>query len=125
MLKDDFYTILDSKRIDDSLSIAIRLNPDHDIFKGHFPEIPIVPGVVMMQITKEVLEADLKCELLLFEAKQIKFLDFINPKELLDLNIEINIKKIEAVYKIQALIKSLKANHFKISAQYKPIETNA
>lgn len=122
MLKDDFYTILDSKRIDDSLLIAIRLNPKHAIFKGHFPEIPIVPGVVMMQITKEVLEANLNCDLLLLEAKQIKFLDFINPTEFLDLNIEIKIKQIEAIYKIQALIISEKANHFKISAQYKPID---
>lgn len=121
MLKDDFYTISSIERIEDRKLGTVHLNSAHPIFDGHFPDIPIVPGVVLMQMVKEIIESELGFQLCLVEAKNVKFLDFINPQEKIDLDFEIVIKSTESdLIKVQATISSQKANHFKLSANYKP-----
>ena len=123
MLKNDFYTISKFNRLENKRTGIFKLNPSHPIFEGHFPEIPIVPGVVLMQMIKEVLEEDFASSLIMIEAKNVKFLDFINPKEVSELNFEIIVKSEEPEsLKIQAIISSKKASHFKLSANYKLIK---
>jgi len=57
MLVKDFYTI-DGKQLQDDGSVvyAVSLNPAHDVYKGHFPEKPITPGVCNIQMIKECAE---------------------------------------------------------------------
>ncbi|WPU98772.1 hypothetical protein SNE26_22415 [Mucilaginibacter sp. cycad4] len=93
MLKDTFFTF-SPPEIDGSLfKTTITLNPAHDIFKGHFPGQPIVPGVCMMQMVKEVLENQLGKNLQLVKADNIKFLSFMDPGQhrQVELDIKINI----------------------------------
>ena len=80
MLKDGFYKVL-SKGItgETSFMSTILIDKDHDIFKGHFPEIPIVPGVCMMAVIKELLTEHLEKPLILQSASILKFLSLINP----------------------------------------------
>ena len=53
MLLKDFYKILSVESIGGSQHIAtVLINENHVIFKGHFPDNPIMPGVCMMQIIK-------------------------------------------------------------------------
>lgn len=74
-----------------SYNIRIRLNPDHEIFKGHFPGNPVTPGVCMMQIVKDLTEQISSKKLFLTSASNVKFMAIINPEQqpLLDLNLEI------------------------------------
>ena len=50
MLMNDFYTISDLQTEEFSISCKATFNKDHDIFNGHFPGQPVVPGVCMMQM---------------------------------------------------------------------------
>lgn len=82
MLLNDLYTVVQS---DQSMNCAhitalIRLNPSHDVFKGHFPGNPILPGVCMIQIMKEILMDQLSGNLLFENLDSIKFLSVINPE---------------------------------------------
>ena len=81
MLLSDFYTILKSDSQNSSVSVEIELNGDHRIFTGHFPNMPVVPGVCQIQMTKEILAKELNKNLRLSSASNIKFLAVINPKE--------------------------------------------
>lgn len=81
MLKDTFFSFTTPETDGSLLKTTITLNPAHDIFKGHFPGNPVVPGVCMMQIIKEVLENHLDKKLQLVKADNIKFLSFINPNQ--------------------------------------------
>jgi 3-hydroxyacyl-[acyl-carrier-protein] dehydratase len=63
----------------ESLTASIILNPDHPVFKGHFPGNPILPGVCTLQIAKELLEKLTGMELMLLKANSIKYLGFVNP----------------------------------------------
>lgn len=61
------------------LVTKIKLNKDHDIYNGHFPNKPITPGVIIIQIIKEILEEHIACELVLSEIINIKYILPINP----------------------------------------------
>jgi 3-hydroxyacyl-[acyl-carrier-protein] dehydratase len=75
----DLYHI-DKFQINDNVILAqLSLNPGHEIFSGHFPGQPILPGVCMIQIAKELLQKRLEANLSLEKADQIKFLTVIDP----------------------------------------------
>lgn len=53
MLLKDFYKIISLENtVDSKYKAVISINEQHDVFKGHFPGNPIMPGVCMMQIIK-------------------------------------------------------------------------
>jgi 3-hydroxyacyl-[acyl-carrier-protein] dehydratase len=81
MFLNDLYTIKQILQVgsNNKLSILIQLNPSHEIFKGHFPGNPILPGVCIVQILKEILMYQLEKKLILSNANSIKYLSFINP----------------------------------------------
>lgn len=64
----------------DTAQVRIKLNQDHEIFKGHFPENPIVPGVCLIEMIKEILSEILKVDLILKKASNIKFKNLVNPQ---------------------------------------------
>jgi 3-hydroxyacyl-[acyl-carrier-protein] dehydratase len=79
MLQGDFYIIKSVVTQEAAIKATIEFNAAHDIFKGHFPETPVVPGVCMMQLVKENLENTLGKKLNLAKADHMKFLTVISP----------------------------------------------
>jgi len=95
MLNNTFFSFTTPETDGDLLKTTISLNPAHDIFKGHFPGNPIVPGVCMMQMVKEILENQLGKKLRLVKADSIKFLSFINPNEHPQVGLEIKMSTVD------------------------------
>ncbi len=94
MLQNDFYKITGLKISADktTANAVIKLNPEHSIFKGHFPEIPVVPGVCTIQMIKEILCEVVKKNIMLVHGNIIKLHNPINPDNNLFLSIDITIK---------------------------------
>lgn len=84
-LIDNFFT-LQSQGKDQSgnLVCRVRLNPEHFIFKAHFPGNPIVPGVCQIQVAAEILSRELAIRVHLSEIRNIKFLSLMTPSEQLE-----------------------------------------
>lgn len=90
MLLNSFYKILHSeKQVSGLVKSHIRINTTDPIFEGHFPSVPVVPGVCMLQMIKEHLEIELRTNLQLSKAAGLKFLAVINPLENPELIIQI------------------------------------
>ena len=51
----------------------VRLNPEHIIYKAHFPEQPITPGVIIVRMAVELLSESLGRRVRLVAAPNIKF----------------------------------------------------
>lgn len=81
MLLNDFYTITKKEHLQGLVKATIRINKKHKIFEGHFPGHPVVPGVCMLQIVREVMEDNTGKALRISGADMIKFLTIINPEE--------------------------------------------
>ena len=107
MLLNDFFKIIEtdySKDNPGSFKVTIELNDRHKIFKGHFPGNPVVPGVCMIQIVKEILSKLLNKNLYLSEGSNIKFISVIKPEINEIFNIEYNIKLENDIFRVSAVI---------------------
>ena len=81
MLQGNFFTVADIQMETGSIKAVLDINPAHEIFKGHFPGTPVVPGVCMMQMVKEIIENMVGGELRILRVDHMKFLTVINPEE--------------------------------------------
>lgn len=81
MLLNNFFTFTDLQADGNMVKTNITLNASHPIFQGHFPGQPVLPGVCMMQVVKEVLEAHINKKTKLLKAAELKFLAFVRPDE--------------------------------------------
>jgi 3-hydroxyacyl-[acyl-carrier-protein] dehydratase len=88
MLAGNFYTIQDCLKDENTLTFSIELKRDHPIYKGHFPGNPVTPGVIQMEIVKELLSQHMKKEMKLRAMANCKFLAILNP----DLNSQVEVK---------------------------------
>lgn len=55
--------------------------PTDFIYKGHFPEKAIVPGVVQLREIKHICEKELDCSLIYKSITECKYLGFIFPSD--------------------------------------------
>ena len=101
----NYYTILNKDIKGQQAIYLIELNAAHEIFKGHFPDFPLLPGVVQIELLKDLLERSIGETLELKEAKNIKYLGMIDPKEQQQLKVNIAWTT-EAGIKIKAQILS-------------------
>jgi 3-hydroxyacyl-[acyl-carrier-protein] dehydratase len=90
MLENSFYTVKENESGENSFRITVELNPSHEIYKAHFPENPITPGVCLLQMSLELLNTCFERDLRLIEAKNIKYLKIINPLENPKIDFNIN-----------------------------------
>lgn len=92
MLLKDFYKVVSLDKTDGQKYMAVILiNEKHEVFKGHFPGNPIMPGVCMMQIIKELTEEVTKTQLVMQSLSNVKFMALINPEVTPELHIELDI----------------------------------
>jgi len=96
MLLKDFYTVKTiDKKDDHNYVVLLFINENHDVFKGHFPGNPIMPGVCMMQIIKELTEQLTNTTLVMQSLSNVKFMALINPFVTPELRLELNITTTE------------------------------
>ncbi len=112
----DFYTVTDFKNVDTSIQARIKVNAEHKIFLGHFPNQPVVPGVCMMQIVKELVENETKIKLLLAQADTMKFLAVWIPSINEQIEASIAYEKKETGIMINGSLFSGDTTFFKIKA---------
>ncbi|MCX6204776.1 MAG: 3-hydroxyacyl-ACP dehydratase [Bacteroidetes bacterium] len=95
MLKEIFFSIQNIEITASEINAILKINANHLIFEGHFPEQPIVPGVCMMQMVKEVLEIAIEKKTILLNSSEMKFLAVINPFIINDINANLKISFID------------------------------
>lgn len=83
ILKDSLYKITSSNP--EEKAFKLELIPDCLIYRAHFPEMPITPGVCIIQIASELLNELLQADFELTSVSNAKFLAVINPLETAEL----------------------------------------
>lgn len=102
MLSGSFYTTNQIEQSPGAVTASIVFNDAHPIFKGHFPSIPVVPGVCMMQIVKEILEQTISSKTKLTHAGNLKFLSLITPAQTPSVILKMNFTGTGDEYDVQA-----------------------
>ena len=73
MLLNKFFHITAMMPAPDTPGFSIRLDPEHEIYKAHFPGHPVTPGVCQIQIVTELLALHLGEEVRLTDVKNVKY----------------------------------------------------
>ena len=118
MLLNDFFKINETESSASEIWAELLIDADHKIFEGHFPNQPVVPGVCMMQMIKEIIEQVLGKATNLVQAAEMKFMAVINPQEnnLIQATIKYTADE-SGVINIQASLYKDELVHFKFKGQ--------
>ncbi|MBN1926993.1 MAG: hypothetical protein JW798_14265 [Prolixibacteraceae bacterium] len=122
MLLLDFYTFQILNAEVNQVQASVVLNKNHDVYKGHFPQVPITPGVCQVLIIKELLSHVLGKSLQMLNSRDIKFLSMHNPtnKEALDVTINYQTTS-DSTISVNALISSNATKILKFNGEFKSI----
>lgn len=74
---------------ENKLEALVHIDEQHKILRGHFPQQPVVPGVCMIELVKELLEQGLQCKLMMQQSSVIKFLTMFAPPHFTQANCQI------------------------------------
>ncbi len=93
----DFYEIVSRATIDGTDVFFVRINRNHPVFQGHFPGMPIVPGVMTMMLIRECAEMLLGTKTHFANISQCKYLGLVVPdNQPIGVYIKINDKTVNA-----------------------------
>jgi 3-hydroxyacyl-[acyl-carrier-protein] dehydratase len=79
-----------------AIMAILGINKNSEIFDGHFPGHPVVPGACMLQVVKDVLETSLGFPLRL-KAGHLKFISMIDPGVIQTIQLEITYARDEEI----------------------------
>ncbi|MFH6602755.1 3-hydroxyacyl-ACP dehydratase [Maribacter algicola] len=121
MLIKGLYTIQHFRFEDQSVKATLQLNKDHRVFEGHFPGNPVMPGVCMIQIIKELTEKALEKKLFLSVASNVKFMAIINPEKNGIIQLVLDITEEDAIVKVKNTTSFEDTVALKLNATFKTL----
>ncbi len=95
MLENSLYYIENKEIEANSAIFYIALKANCEIFKGHFPGLPITPGVCLVEMASELFATVIgkNCEII--KCKNIKFLNVVSPVDHPNITYKINWNELE------------------------------
>ncbi len=118
MFKDDLFSILAESQTEGQADFTIRLNANHPIYTGHFPEDPITPGVCIVQMAIDLFSHITQHNCHLVKAKNVKFLQIIRPGEHPEVHYHLSWEPGEASdYVVKVVVTSEETTFSKMSLQ--------
>lgn len=119
-LLDNLFTLQLLTPTSDGFTALLVPNPEHTIYRAHFPNHPITPGVCLQQMVGELCERHCGFPLQLSEVKNIKFLATHTP--VANQPIECHVNFDADTLKAQAIYQEVSsAVYAKLSLQYTKI----
>ena len=119
MLIKELYSIQSFAEADGRVEAFVKLNREHAVFKGHFPENPIMPGVCSIQLVKELTEKALNKKLFLSVVSNVKFMSIINPEKNNNIQLVLNITEDEGLVKVKNTVSTDDILALKMNATFK------
>jgi len=100
----NLYEILSLEKEDNSAKVLVSLNLKHEVYKGHFPGKPILPGALQLEMIKDIFALVLGRKLHLDSAKSIKYLGFIDPEQVKNLILKMQFNQTKEGWSLRANI---------------------
>ena len=114
----DLITFDKLEQNDSGYTLPFSINNESEVFEGHFPNQPILPGVVMIELVQRAVEQVLSFKLEVKSAGTFKFLKMIDPIVLSSANLIFSIIVKEDSWRVKAQIKNNDDIYFKADVQY-------
>lgn len=119
MLLKDFYSVELSDEENGKYITHLKINKDHQVYHGHFPNRPVTPGVILMHLFKEDAERRLGNSLQLKDANNIKFMAVVDPRIHNELILDYQLEENNREIRLKGMAKTKDGISLKINAIYK------
>lgn len=119
MLIEGLYSIVTFEQEGQEIKATVKLNAEHEVFKGHFPGNPVMPGVCMIQMIKELIEKAIDKELFLSVASNVKFMAIINPEKNETIQLNLTLTEDGDIVKVKNVTSFDDTIALKLSATFK------
>jgi 3-hydroxyacyl-[acyl-carrier-protein] dehydratase len=105
ILLNNFYTIQNANSDSDTAAFRVKLNAENFVYKAHFPNSPITPGVCIIKMATELFET-LKSENFSIKTLQnVKFTAPISPLEFPEVDFLLNFAENQNQWQVKVIIK--------------------
>ena len=118
MTLQSLYKISDLKYSEGEFSANLSFDPGHEIFKGHFPGQPVVPGVVLIHILKDLCRKIVDSDVRLMKGTNIKFLNMIDPRNKTTISISGTFTKTDNEISLNANIRNADQINIKFKGKF-------
>ncbi|MDR2414633.1 MAG: hypothetical protein LBD64_06575 [Odoribacteraceae bacterium] len=121
-LIDSLCKIESERRGENCHEFLLSIDPDHFIFRAHFPGKPVTPGACIIQLCKELMERHAGAPLALKKVVNAKFLSIIDPVKSPRFHLLLSgIAPVDGGYKSTALVHDKDTPFAKISLVFQEI----
>ena len=118
MFQDNLFSIVSESKTDNQADFTIRLNHNHTLYTGHFPNDAITPGVCVIQMAVDLFSHTMQQAHHLMKAKNVKFLQVIRPNEHPEIHYRLNWEKTEdELFAVKVLVDDGAVTFSKMSLQ--------
>jgi 3-hydroxyacyl-[acyl-carrier-protein] dehydratase len=87
----DYYTVNRQRNEGDTAVFEVSLNPASAVYRGHFPNQPVAPGVCNIQMIKECVERLTGRALRMSYLAQCRLTTLLTPQQYPDLQVRIRL----------------------------------
>ncbi|MDR2041497.1 MAG: beta-hydroxyacyl-ACP dehydratase [Tannerella sp.] len=119
----DYYTVNSQRADGDTTVFEVSLNPASVVYGGHFPGMPVAPGVCNIQMIKECVERLTGRRLRMSYLAQCKLTTLLTPQQHPGLQVRIRLlENSDTMVRAQTLIGQGEATYFtlKFDAKVQP-----
>jgi 3-hydroxyacyl-[acyl-carrier-protein] dehydratase len=114
----EFYSIVSKEQNENESQYIVQLNPLHPLYKGHFPDQPVVPGIMQIELISDIVSKELETVCHLKKVSNVKYLIMIIPSEE-TIQIDIKIKPMEdGTIKVNSVLKNEATIYTKFSGVF-------
>lgn len=107
LLKDKYYKVMKENRIDANTGVyLVSLLPQADVYRGHFPQKPVCPGVCSIEVVRECTEMLTGQDLALSTISRCRLTAVATPQvcPLVDVTVSVARKEGTDIYNVVAKI---------------------
>ncbi|MDR1454391.1 MAG: beta-hydroxyacyl-ACP dehydratase [Tannerella sp.] len=124
----DYYTVNSRRTEDDTAVFEVSLNPASVVYRGHFPGMPVAPGVCNIQMVKECAEQLTGRRLRMSCLTRCRLTTLLTPQQHPDLQVRIRLlENSDERVRAQAVVGQDDAAYFTLQFDAKvqpPVNTN-
>jgi 3-hydroxyacyl-[acyl-carrier-protein] dehydratase len=117
MLRGSFFIIEQFLQEENTATAVVKINGQHPVFLGHFPEQPVVPGVFTLQMVKECLEQALGRPVRFTVIQNCKFSNVMTPGGHALIEVICNYERNDNNVRLNASVKSGDVTYLSLKAQ--------
>lgn len=118
MIINDLCSYNVMEHVDQTIEATISINENSTVYKGHFPQHAITPGVCQVLMIKEIMEEALGAPLILSGAKYIKFTAIHEPGKAKEIRAKIKYNSDGERFGVEGLLFKGETGYLKFKGEF-------